>query len=137
MIVTDPQGIRNREAWAGLNVIGMCRCERMGDGKTSEEVRYFIGSRVMSARAYGAGSRGHWGIENNLHWQLDVTFAEDDNRVQRRHGAENLAMLRRLALTLLKQHPSKLSLACKRLAAALDPLFLEEILRAGGKLGAA
>jgi hypothetical protein len=62
-------------------------------------------------------------------------FAEDGNRVQRRHGAENLALVRRLALTLLKQHPSKQRVACKRLAAALAPDFLEEILLAGGKMG--
>jgi predicted transposase YbfD/YdcC len=135
IVVSDFAGLRNRAAWPELNVVGMCRSERTVAGKTSEEVRYFIGSRVMSAQAYGAGLRGHWGIENNLHWQLDVTFAEDGNRVQRRHGAENLALLRRLALTLLKQHPSKLSLACKRLAAALNPVFLEEILQASGKMG--
>lgn len=137
IVVTDFEGIRNRAAWPELNVVGMCRSERTVGGQTSEEVRYFIGSRVMSAQAYGEGLRGHWGIENNLHWQLDVTFAEDGNRVQSRHGAENLALVRRLALTLLKQHPGKQSLACKRLAAALNTGFLEEILQAGGKLGAA
>jgi predicted transposase YbfD/YdcC len=137
VIVTDPKGIRNREAWAGLKVVGMCRSERTVAGKTSEEVRFFIGSRAMSAQEYAVGLRGHWGIENNLHWQLDITFAEDNNRVQRRHGAENLALLRRLALTLLKQHPDKQSVACKRLAAALDPHFLEEILRYSGKMGTA
>jgi hypothetical protein len=78
--------------------------------------------------------RGHWGIENNLHWQLDVTFAEDTNRVQRRHGAENLALVRRLALGLLKQHPGQESLACKRYLAALDTAFLEEILHTGSNL---
>lgn len=135
VIVHDPEGLRNHAAWAGLKVVGMCRSERTVNGKTSEEVRYFIGSRPMSARQYGVGLRGHWGIENNLHWQLDVTFAEDGNRVQRRHGAENLALVRRLALTLLKQHSGKASLACKRLEAALNPLFLEEILRAGCKMG--
>ena len=78
--------------------------------------------------------RGHWGIENNLHWQLDLTFGEDANRVQRRQGAENLALVRRLALGLLKRHPGKESIACKRLSAALDTDFLEEILRADGIL---
>ena len=134
VIVTDPEEIRNQEAWAGLKVVGLCRSERTVAGKTSEEVRFFIGSRKMSAKAYLTGLRGHWGIENNLHWQLDITFAEDDNRVQQRRCAENLALLRRLALTLLKQHPGKQSMACKRLAAALDPQFLEEILCAGSKM---
>jgi predicted transposase YbfD/YdcC len=132
VVVVDPQGIRNREAWAGLQAVGMCRRERVVGGVTSEEVHYFVGSRVMNARRYGAALRGHWGIENNQHWQLDVTFAEDGNRVQRRHGAENLALVRRLALGLLKQHPSTASVACKRLTAGLDTAFLEEVLLAGG-----
>ena len=73
--------------------------------------------------------RNHWGIENGLHWHLDVTFREDRSRVQARHGAENVAWLRKLALTLLKQHPAKESIACKRLHAALDVDFLEEIVQ--------
>jgi predicted transposase YbfD/YdcC len=134
VVVEDPQGIRNQEAWAKLRVVGMCVRERAVAGKVSEEVHYFIGSRVLKAKKYGVVLRGHWGIENHLHWQLDVTFDEDHNRVQRRHGAENLALVRRLALGLLKQHPAKKSVACKRLEAALDTDFLEEILRVGCKL---
>ena len=76
----------------------------------------------------GTGLRNHWGIENSLHWQLDVTFQEDRNRVRRRNAAENLALLRRLTLSLLQAHPSKLSVAKKRFAAALNPDFLDEIL---------
>lgn len=135
VILTDPEGIRNQEAWAQLHVVGMCTRQRVVGGETSDEVHYFIGSRVMSARHYGKAMRGHWGIENNLHWQLDLTFAEDASRVRRRHGAENLALVRRLALGLLKRHPSKESIACKRLAAALNPAVLEEILQAGGNMG--
>jgi predicted transposase YbfD/YdcC len=133
-ILTNLEGIRNREQWVGLKVIGMCTSERVVNGKQSDEVRYFIGSRVMTAQQYGQAVRGHWGIENNLHWQLDITFGEDANRVQRRHGAENLALVRRLALALLKKHPGKGSLACKRLAAACNTDFLEEILQAGCNL---
>jgi predicted transposase YbfD/YdcC len=131
VVVVDPPGIRNREAWTELQLVGMCRRERVVGGVASEEVHYFVGSRVMSARRYGVALRGHWSIENNLHWQLDVTFAEDGNGVQRRQGAENLALVRRLALGLLKQHPSKASLACKRLSAGLNTAFLEEVLLAG------
>ena len=72
---------------------------------------------------YGKGLRNHWGIENNLHWQLDVTFDEDRNRVAKRNAAENLALLRRLTLSLLQAHPAKDSIAKKRFAAALDPIF--------------
>lgn len=130
VVVTKVEGIRQREAWAKLQIVGMCHRERLVDGKQSEEVHYFIGSRVLKAQQCGAALRGHWGIENNLHWQLDVTFDEDANRVQRRHGAENLALVRRLALSLLKRHPGQESLAVKRYLAALDPEFLEEILAA-------
>ena len=98
------------------------------------ETRYFIGSRKASARTYGKVLRDHWRIENTLHWQLDVTFGEDRNRVTRRNGAENLALLRRLTLSLLQAHPAKLSIAKKRFAAALNPDFLEEILRGDGIL---
>lgn len=133
--MTDLEGIRSREAWAELKVIGMYTSTRIIQGERSDEAHYFIGSRQAGARVYGEAVRGHWGIENSLHWHMDVTFGEDANRVQRRHGAENLALLRRLARALLKRHPDKASIACKRLAAALDTDFLEEILLVDHKLG--
>jgi len=135
LIVTDLEKIRNREEWADLKVVGMYTSTRIVAGKRSDEAHYFIGSRSADARVYGNALRQHWGIENNLHWQLDVTFGEDANRVQRRHGAANLALLRRLALSLLKRHTGPESMACKRLSAALDTAFLEEILIAGSILG--
>jgi predicted transposase YbfD/YdcC len=128
-ILIDPDGIRNQDEWAGLKVIGMCVRERqVGKAEPTEEVSFFIGSKVMSAKAYGKVLRNHWGIENNLHWQLDVSFAEDGNRVTKRNGAENLSLLRRLALMMLKHHPSKESIAGKQWHAALNPQFLEEML---------
>jgi len=127
-------GLRNADEWAGLTTIGVCYSERVIDGVSSDETRYFIGSRKASAKIYAKALRGHWGIENSLHWQLDVTFAEDDNRVTKRNAAENLALLRRLTLSLLQAHPAKLSIAKKRFAAALDTAFLEEILQADGIL---
>jgi predicted transposase YbfD/YdcC len=134
-VIYEPEKIRNKEAWAELSVIGMCMSERTVGEKTSQEVRYFIGSRKASARVYGKAIRNHWGIENGLHWVLDVTFREDDNRVRDRNAAENLAELRRVAVSLLKQHPSKQSIASKRLEAALDTDFLEEILRGACNVG--
>jgi predicted transposase YbfD/YdcC len=133
-VLHHTDGIRNLQDWAGLTTIGMCYSQRTLAGKTTVEVRYFIGSKKASARWYAKGLRGHWGIENSLHWQLDVTFREDDNRVTKRNAAENLALLRRLTLSLLKAHPAKLSMAKKRYAAALDPEFLDEILRGDGVL---
>lgn len=127
--IVDPRGLSQADHWDGLRVIGMCYRERTIGDKTSTEASYFIGSRVASAKQYGKALRGHWGIENQQHWQLDVSFREDSNRVSRRHGAENLAVVRRLALCLLKQHPDKRSIANKRYAAALNPRFLAEVLR--------
>jgi predicted transposase YbfD/YdcC len=133
-IITDPK-LPCGADWAGLRVIGMCHRECTENGKTSSETRYFIGSRKAKAKVYGKALRSHWGIESTLHWQLDVAFGEDKNRVGKRHGAENLALVRRLALSLLKQHPDKRSIACKRLLAALDPAFLVEVLRRDGVSG--
>jgi predicted transposase YbfD/YdcC len=134
IVITDVSGIRDRKQWPKLKVVGMCFRERTIDGVTTEEGNYFIGSRVMGARRYGAALRGHWSIENQLHWQLDVSFREDDSRVENPHGATNMAMIRKLALGLIKQHPRKDSLARKRKTAALDPEFLGQILTGADKL---
>jgi predicted transposase YbfD/YdcC len=133
-IITEPAAF-DVPGWSKVRVIGMCCRERICGGKVSTEVNYFIGSRKTSAKVYGKALRNHWGIENGLHWLLDVTFAEDKNRFSKRHGADNLAQVRRLAVSLLKQHPDKSSIACKRLRAALEPEFLEEILRIDGDSG--
>jgi len=133
-VLHTTEGIRHASDWADLTTIGLCYSERSVQGKTTTEVRYFMGDKRASAKYYGTGLRNHWGIENNLHWQLDVNFGEDHNRVQKRQAAENLALLRRLTLSLLQTHPAKLSVAKKRFAAALDPDFLEEILRGDGIL---
>lgn len=128
-VLYDLEPIRDKDKRAKLRVIGRCYSERTEGGKASEELRLFIGSKKVSARYCGKRLRGHWRIENNLHWQLDVTFREDDCRVRQRHAAENLALLRRVALSLLKRHPSKGSIATKRYDAALDTSFLQEILK--------
>lgn len=135
MVVTNLEGIRNQDAWTGLTVVGMFASTRLVHGEGHDEVHFFIGSRTAPAKVYGDALRGHWTIENGLHWQLDITFGEDANRVQRRHGAENLALVRRLALTLLKRQRGPESIASKRFAAAMNTGFLEEILCAGRNLG--
>jgi predicted transposase YbfD/YdcC len=134
VVIHHVAAIRDRPAWAKLTAVGMCCRERTANGQTSTEVCYFIGSRRMAARRYAQALRGHWGIENNLHWQLDVSFHEDASRIENRHGAANFALLRKLALTLLKQHPREDSIARKRKTAALDPEFLAETLAGVAKL---
>jgi predicted transposase YbfD/YdcC len=130
LVVEDITGIRQAPEWRNLTTIGMCYSVRTVGGVTTEEARYFIGSKKASAQIYGNGLRNHWGIENSLHWQLDVSFAEDRNRVSERNAAENPAQLRRMALSLLHANPAKMSIAKKRYAAALNTDFLEEICQA-------
>ena len=134
VVVENVEGVRNRQDWQKLSTIIMCACERTIHGQTTSEVRYYIGSRKMGARRYAKVLRSHWKIENNLHWQLDVSFAEDASRIQERNGAANFAVLRKMALSLLKQHPRKDSIARKRKAAALDPVFHAEVLMGAAKL---
>jgi predicted transposase YbfD/YdcC len=134
VVVHDVESIRDRKVWPKLQTVVMCGCERTSNGKTTTDVRYYIASRKMGARRYAKVLRGHWRIENNLHWQLDVSFGEDDSRIQERNGATNLALLRKMALCLLKRHPRKDSIARKRKAAALDPVFHAEILAGAAKL---
>jgi predicted transposase YbfD/YdcC len=128
-IITDPEGIQDRDAWAKLTVIGKCYRECTTQGKTTCEERYFIGSKRCGVRRYAAGLRNHWRIENNLHWQMDVTFGEDDHRMEKRHGGQNFTLLGRVALGLIKQHPGAGSVRSKRYAATLDVTVLEEILK--------
>jgi predicted transposase YbfD/YdcC len=134
VIVTDLTGIRDRKLWPKLTTVGMCYRERTVAGKTSMETCYFIGSRRIGVRRYARALRNHWGIENNQHWQLDVSFREDDSRIESRNGAANFALFRRLALNLLKRNPRKESIARKRKRAALDPAFLAETLTGADKL---
>lgn len=134
VVVHDVKSIRDRQAWPKLKTVGMCCTERTIKGQTTGEVRFFIGSRKMGVRRYAQALRGHWRIENNLHWQLDVSLREDASRIQQRHGAANAALLRKMALSLLKQNPAKDSIARKRKAAALDPDFLAEIMAGTAKL---
>ena len=135
VMVQHVAGLRDRKLWPGLTTVGMCRRERTVNGQTSTEVCYFIGSRRMAARRYAQALRSHWGIENNLHWQLDVSFSEDASRIENRHGAANFALFRKMALSLLKQHPRTDSIARKRKHAALDTAFLGEVLAGATKLG--
>ena len=97
LILTNPETIRNRTEWEALRSSACTRAldRCMGSGATKRITSSAVA--VPRRSGYGKAIRGHWGIENNLHWQLDITFGEDANRVQRRHGAENLAPLCRLA----------------------------------------
>ena len=89
---------------------------------------HYISSLSRHGRRFAGYVRGHWSIENTLHWVLDMTFREDESRVRERRLADNLGWLRRLALTLLKQHPGKQSIAMKRRLSGWSIDFLMQVL---------
>ena len=117
------------DAWAGLRAIGLVERERRVGTTVSVETRHYLLSGAGGAAAFGRAVRAHWGIENRLHWVLDVAFREDDSRVRVGDGAENLAVLRHFALNLLRQErTAKGSVATKRFRAALDDTYLLAVL---------
>jgi len=126
----DIDWCEDKDQWAGVRSFAAVECERIVGEKTSCERRYFISTLDgKDAKALADAVRGHWGIENNLHWQLDVSFHEDACRVRTGHGAENLSRLRRIALNLLKRETTeKASIANKRLLAGWDHDYLLKLL---------
>lgn len=124
-----PDGLKPlAKEWRGLKTIGQVISITERDGKETSEVRYYLSSLRPGVKRFAAAVRGHWGIENSLHWVLDVTFREDESRTRDRRLAENLAALRRLAIGLLKQHPSKHSLRSKQRIAGWNADFLAQVL---------
>jgi predicted transposase YbfD/YdcC len=117
------------ENWANLTTIGCVESQRkVGDTITSEK-RYYLLSLPLDATRFAHAVRGHWGIENQLHWVLDVGFREDQSRVTQGYGAENLAVIRHLAVNLLSQEKSaKGGTRARRLKAGWDDQYLTKIL---------
>jgi predicted transposase YbfD/YdcC len=101
-VITNPSGIRDQSLWTKLTAICMVLSERVVNGVAECEIRYFIGSVNGTAEEYLKWIRGHWGIENSLHWVLDVCFREDEQRHWAGNSAQNLSWLRKVALCLLK-----------------------------------
>jgi predicted transposase YbfD/YdcC len=124
--------LQERHAWPGLHAIGMVRGERrMGMERTVEDRSYLL-SRPLAASAFGDAVRSHWGIENQVHYVLDVTFHEDHSRIRAGYAAENFAVLRHIALNLLRQQTVKrASIKGRRLKAAWDTDFLLRVLASG------
>lgn len=126
----DPTG-----AWAGLRSIGMVEAERRIGETVSVEARYYLSSHRggTTAADFAGAVRGHWGIENQLHWVLDIAFREDESRARVGHSAHNLAVLRHIALNLLRQeHSARCGVKAKRLMAAWDENYLRRVFTAEG-----
>jgi len=124
-----PDDLPDRGRWAGLKQIGVAISDTMRGGEPCDDVRYYILSKKLSARSFGAAVRGHWGIENSLHWQLDMSFGEDRSRIRRGHADANFAVVRRMALSLLKNEKGqKVGVKTKRLTAGWNDDYLQQVL---------
>lgn len=129
--LSDPvafEYIRHFEGWADLQTIVRVQRERRFADKVERETAYYISSLPPQAARLLKAVRSHWGIENSFHWVLDMIFGEDDSRIRSGDSPQNMAVLRHLALNILKNDKSKGSLRQKRYKAALDDTFLSQLL---------
>jgi predicted transposase YbfD/YdcC len=124
-----PKDLPDRARWSGLKAIGIVISSTQRNGKDCGDVRYYILSKYLAAKRFAAAVRGHWAIENRLHWQLDVTFHEDQCRLRQGHADANFSILRRAALALLKnESTAKVGIKNKRLIAGWNETYLEQVL---------
>jgi predicted transposase YbfD/YdcC len=132
-LITEPEYLRflnPQNAWREVGAIGMVARQRTVAGISSWETGYYLLSGTPTVEHFATAVRGHWGIENQVHWVLDVTFHEDASRIRTGDGAQNFSVLRHIALNLLRREASRGSIATKRFRAALDDAFLLQVLQA-------
>jgi predicted transposase YbfD/YdcC len=127
-VTTQLSAIRDSRLWKGLKAVGVVISERTIDGKVEIEKRYYICSRVLAAQELLRCVRKHWGVENGLHWVLDVVFGEDGHQLRVGHGAANFTTLRKLAHALIKNRQSKHGIKGTREMAGWNTDILEEII---------
>ncbi len=128
-IVSDLNWLYVRDKWAGLSYVGMVEAERHEGDTVTYHKRYYISSRQPEIKEFAHAVRSHWGIENSLHWCLDVGLNQDQSRVRKDHAPENLAILRHIVLMALKRESSiKRGISGKRLKAACDNKYLLKVI---------
>ena len=129
-IIAAPESVDPAGLWRDLSAVGIAISERVdSQGRQSMETRYYILSRLIKVTDFSEAVRGHWGIENNLHWQLDVSFREDECRVSRDHAPANLSVARRFALGLLKREKTcRKGIEIKRMKCAGNDDYREKVL---------
>ena len=119
----------DRLKWEGLHSVGMVESHRQVEGKTTVDRRYYLSSLPLGVETFARAVRSHWGVENKVHWIMDVCFREDQSRARAGYAAENLATLRRLALNLLKREKTKKrGIKGKQLNASWDHAYLLRLL---------
>lgn len=123
-----PKNLPGFSKWKGLATIGMVISNCIRAGKDTTEIRYYISSLRMGVKRFAHAVRAHWGIENGCHWTLDIVYREDESRIRAKALRENFAWLNRFTLSLLKQHPGRLSLVIKRRSCGWNDDFLMEVL---------
>ena len=120
--------LAQKPEWAGLQAVGRVESTRIVGGQTSTECRYYLSS-LTGLERFADVVRGHWAIENGQHWVLDVQFGEDANRARKDHSAENLGLVRRMALNVIRHNgPSKDSLRVRKLRASLNDDYRFELI---------
>ena len=124
----DVSWLQERHSWPGLAAVGKITASRQIGERASVESRYYLLSQAFPPERFNAIAREHWGIENRLHWMLDVVFNEDQSRNRKDHCPENLALMRKLALNLARLEPSKGSMRGKLKSAGWDNDYLVAIL---------
>lgn len=129
VICPVPENLPDRSRWPKLAAIAMVFTHVVRDGVAYEECRHYILSKLIGVKRFADAVRGHWSIESRCHWQLDVTFQEDQSRIRKDNADANFSSLRRTALSLLKNNTSqKLGIKNKRIVAALDDDYRQELL---------
>jgi predicted transposase YbfD/YdcC len=124
-----PKELTTLEQWKGLKSIGMATLVCVRDGKETTETRYYISSLKVGVKQFARAIRSHWGIENGLHWSLDMIYRDDESRIREPNLRENFAWLNRFTLSLLKQHPDKKqSTVMKRRSCGWSDDFLLEVI---------